>query len=295
MDPDRSLLSIVPGAAPVGFAGPAKWPSDVAPQDRPAAPGSAVKRGSAVLGVILAIAAHGAGALVLWPLIRALPSSLPASVETAVEVDLIAAVAEPERAAAAAPEPEPQVAHPELAALPEPLAAPGDDPLRPSAEEAVPAAPPSTPAVQPEKPAPRLKESPERVKPLDERPATQASAPTRQAAPRPRAPRPAQAERTGTNSHQQAASYAATVAAHLRRFHQYPREELARGTSGTVRIRFNLTRGGHLAGAAVAQGSPSPALNSAALAAVRRASPFPQPPAAISDLTFVVPLRFETN
>jgi protein TonB len=295
MDPDRSLLSIAPGAAPVELAGPAKWPSDVAPQDRPAAPGSAVKRRSVVLGAILAIAAHGAGALALWPLIRALPSSLPASVETAIEVDLVAAVAEPERAAAAAPEPEPQVTQPELAALPEPPAAPGDNPLRPAVEEVAPPAPARAPVVQPEKPAPRLEASPERVKPPDERPTTQDSAPARQAAPRPRAPHPAQAERTGTNSRQQAASYAAIVAAHLRRFHQYPREELARGASGTVRIRFSLTRGGHLAGASVAQGSPSPALNSAALTAVRRASPFPQPPATISDLTFVVPLRFETN
>lgn len=297
MDADRSLLSVAPGVDPAEREGPVKWPDDVNPKDRPAAPGTAAKRKSALLGAMLALGAHGAAALALWPLIRSLPPALPPSVETAIQVELIAATAEPDAAPVAAPEPEPQVAQPEVAELPEPVARSGDDPTRPVEQEAPPA--PPTPqnqvlAAPEEPPPPRIEESPEPAKP-PERPKATASAPARPAAPRPRAPRPVQAENSGANSRQQAASYAAIVAAHLRRFHQYPREELARGTSGTVRIRFSLTRGGQLAGASIAQGSASAALNGAALAAVRRASPFPQPPATIANLTFVVPLRFETN
>lgn len=296
MDADRSLLSVAPGAEPAEQSGPVKWPDDVDPGDRPAAPAAAIKRKSALLGAMLALAAHGAAALALWPLIRSLPPTLPPSVESAIQVELIAATAEPAAAPAAAPIPEPQIVQPEVAELPEPLAHSGDDPTRPPVEEEAPPAPWSQALTQPEEPPPpRVEESPEPAKP-PERPKASAAAPAaRPAAPRPRAPRPQQAEQSGANSRQQAASYAAIVAAHLRRFHQYPREELSRGTSGTVRIRFSLTRGGQLAGASIAQGSSSAALNAAALAAVRRASPFPQPPTTIAALTFVVPLRFETN
>ena len=64
--------------------------------------------------------------------------------------------------------------------------------------------------------------------------------------------------------------------------------------AGTVTIRFRIDHSGALVSAAVAGSSGQFMLDRAALQAVRRAAPFPSPPAGMDDaaLTFTVPLAF---
>lgn len=64
--------------------------------------------------------------------------------------------------------------------------------------------------------------------------------------------------------------------------------------AGTVKVAFEIDAGGALASERVAQSSGSATLDKAALLLVRRAAPFPAPPAhaAGGDTSFVVPVRF---
>ncbi len=64
--------------------------------------------------------------------------------------------------------------------------------------------------------------------------------------------------------------------------------------AGTVKVAFEIDAGGALASERVAQSSGSASLDKAALLLVRRAAPFPAPPAhaASGDTSFVVPVRF---
>ncbi len=65
-------------------------------------------------------------------------------------------------------------------------------------------------------------------------------------------------------------------------------------TAGTVKVAFEIDPKGALASERVAQSSGSATLDKAALLLVRRAAPFPAPPAhaASGDTSFVVPVRF---
>lgn len=64
---------------------------------------------------------------------------------------------------------------------------------------------------------------------------------------------------------------------------------------GVAAIRFSFSRSGALAGAAVARSSGDPAIDRAALTAVKRASPFPAAPAALpqQSFTLTVPIRMK--
>ncbi|HLO79166.1 MAG TPA: energy transducer TonB, partial [Magnetospirillum sp.] len=64
--------------------------------------------------------------------------------------------------------------------------------------------------------------------------------------------------------------------------------------TGLTRLRFILDQQGDLISVEVAESSGNSALDRAALAAVRRAAPFPQPPNTMpaSALNFEIPFRF---
>lgn len=292
MDADRSLLPVVPRAQADPGPDAAEWPGGAPSQERPAIPDATPARQSRT-AVGFAVAAHLVAFAVFWPIVQAIPVALPPSVEQAIDVDVVEAIAEPEKSATPAEMAVRVTPQETIVALPEQPAPSGDDPTRAPVEEPAPASPAPRAAENPP-PAPSEPEALERAKPRPEKPAASAP-PVRRAAPQPKAPSQDRTERPGTDARQQAATYAAIVAAHLRRHHTYPRDALAGSTSGTVRVRFSLTREGNVTSAAVSQASGSSALNSAALATVRRASPFPRPPAILTQLTFIVPLRFETR
>ncbi|MBP0651965.1 energy transducer TonB, partial [Mycobacterium tuberculosis] len=62
---------------------------------------------------------------------------------------------------------------------------------------------------------------------------------------------------------------------------------------GVARVAFSVSRGGELAGVRLAMSSGATALDAAALAAVRRAAPFPPVPDGLpAPATLEVPIRF---
>lgn len=87
-----------------------------------------------------------------------------------------------------------------------------------------------------------------------------------------------------------AANYSSRVLSHLRRYKRHPGGR----ASGTVRMVFVLGSNGAVRSVRIAGRSGNSSLDSAALAMVRRASPFPSFPAGIgkSSMTFSVPVRF---
>jgi len=82
------------------------------------------------------------------------------------------------------------------------------------------------------------------------------------------------------------------LVARLDRFKRYP--AAAHGTAGVVTLAFTIDRTGKLVSSRVAKSSGSPVLDTAALAMVKRAAPFPAPPPEVSDadLALVVAIRF---
>lgn len=90
-----------------------------------------------------------------------------------------------------------------------------------------------------------------------------------------------------------ASSYNALVSAHLQRFKTYPAEARSSGVTGTSRVRFTLVASGAVVSASLAGGSGAAVLDQAAVAIVRRASPFPPiPPSLGNSMSFTVPLNF---
>ena len=85
-------------------------------------------------------------------------------------------------------------------------------------------------------------------------------------------------------------NYSSRVLSHLRRYKRHPGGR----ARGTVRMVFVLGSNGSVRSARITGSSGNSALNSAALAMVRRAAPFPSFPSGIgkSTLTFSVPVRF---
>ena len=90
-------------------------------------------------------------------------------------------------------------------------------------------------------------------------------------------------------------SYQALVLAHLQRFRTYPPEARDRGITGMPAVRFALAPDGRVLSASLARGSGADILDEAALAMVRRASPFPPFPAGLKRLRleFAAPVRFD--
>lgn len=90
------------------------------------------------------------------------------------------------------------------------------------------------------------------------------------------------------------ASYKQMVAAHLRRFKQYPSAAKAAGQQGTARVRFTLSRSGRVLSVALGGSSGHSALDAETLAMVRRAQPFPAFPPDVrqSSMSFGAPVAF---
>ncbi len=84
------------------------------------------------------------------------------------------------------------------------------------------------------------------------------------------------------------------LVAHLTRFKRYPGD--AKGKTGVAVVSFTLDRTGKIVSVTVARTSGHPALDRAALDMVRRASPLPAPPQAVTgDLwEFAVPTEFKS-
>ena len=114
----------------------------------------------------------------------------------------------------------------------------------------------------------------------------------------PTAPQPKQAPATtlGPASPKSApaiASWQQAVVAHLARFQRYPTQ--AKGATGVANLSFGIDRQGHVLNSQIIKSSGSAVLDAEALSLITRAAPLPPPPAAVpdTDLTFVLPIRFE--
>ncbi len=89
-------------------------------------------------------------------------------------------------------------------------------------------------------------------------------------------------------------SYNAVVLAHLQRYRIYPEEARAARVTGVSTVRFTLGASGNVVAVSLAGSSGTGVLDQAALAMVRRASPFPPIPASLGrgSMTFAAPVRF---
>jgi protein TonB len=111
-------------------------------------------------------------------------------------------------------------------------------------------------------------------------------------------PKPQQAPTTATvpappELAPEIASWQQAVVARLARFQRYPAQ--AKGATGVANLSFSIDRQGHVLNSQIIKSSGSAVLDAEALSLMTRASPLPPPPAAVpdTDLTFVLPIRFE--
>ncbi|MCZ8077637.1 MAG: energy transducer TonB [Rhodobacteraceae bacterium] len=88
------------------------------------------------------------------------------------------------------------------------------------------------------------------------------------------------------------ANWGAKIRARIEKRKRYPLA--ADGASGTVTVRLTVTRSGALAGLSIAASSGNPALDEAAIKAVRAAGRFPAAPEGLSQdsISFTLPMRF---
>jgi protein TonB len=175
--------------------------------------------------------------------------------------------------------PEPEIRIPELPPLPDAAAV-----LAPPPKE-VPKPPPE---VKPRpKPKPKVAERKKPVRP-DKPKAEQTTAPVAQAQVAARAAAPA----SGASSPSPAAtaSWRGSLMAHLNRYKRFP----SGAAPGTVQVAFSIDRGGRVLSARLVRGSGDAALDTEAVAMIRRASPVPAPPDGIggSAIALAVPIRF---
>jgi protein TonB len=157
-----------------------------------------------------------------------------------------------------------------------------------------------------EEPSPELKQAPEgeialerppevqqqKVQPRPPAPAT--SAPqviTPERSTMARAPAEGQVSPRSSNA---VPTWKSQIVALLERNKRYPHEAHARGQHGVVQVLFTLDRAGLLRESRVVRSSGAAALDEEALALLRRAQPFPPPPAEMPGATvdLTVPVRF---
>jgi protein TonB len=164
-----------------------------------------------------------------------------------------------------------------------------DDAVVAALEEAPPEPPVTTPAAA--KPAPKPPAKPKPTPRSEQRAASVAN----EAA---RGPAPGKAGAGGTSTEERGradtSAYQAKLAAHLRRFRTFPPEARDKGITGTAIVRFTVTGSGAVSAASLAKSSGAGVLDQAAVAMVRRASPFPPIPSGMgASLTVNVPVRFD--
>jgi protein TonB len=115
--------------------------------------------------------------------------------------------------------------------------------------------------------------------------------------PEPPKPEPPSEEKQATappqaNAPRAIARWESALAAHLERFKRYPSR--ARGERGTATVAFTIDHQGRLVSSHIVQSSGSATLDRETLAMLARAQPMPKPPDNVldSELSFVVPVRF---
>jgi periplasmic protein TonB len=83
----------------------------------------------------------------------------------------------------------------------------------------------------------------------------------------------------------------------LERNKRYPAAAQARGEKGTAQLAFSLDRQGRVTASRIVKSSGSAALDAETLELVRRAQPFPAPPAAMAgaQIDLTVPIRFNMH
>jgi protein TonB len=207
----------------------------------------------------------------------------------AVRPDRVAR-AEPMESDAPPPAPEAQAAE-----MPPPdEATPVEDAVRAEvAEDTVVA------AVEEVAPPPAEKPKPPKAKPSKAAPAKSAPAPPPVAAVTAKA-KGAGAGKVGaggtsdSQGRASASSYRAKVTAHLQRRRFYPNEAKRGRLGGTAVVRFTLNARGGVVSATIARSTGHAVLDRAAIAMVKRASPFPPIPAGLgASITIEAPIRFE--
>ena len=84
------------------------------------------------------------------------------------------------------------------------------------------------------------------------------------------------------------------LVAHIEQFKRYPAEARVRGQQGLARVAFTIDRDGWVRESRILETSGSPELDRECLAMLARAQPMPKPPsqAQTSELSFVMPVRF---
>lgn len=169
--------------------------------------------------------------------------------------------------------------------------APGDDTIDQAAVEPTPEPQQQQPPPEVEKPPPPPPpEPPQDAVPLPETPPPPPKVVEQE--PPPQAPTP---PRTKGGSVQVPASYVLTIFKHLARYKPpYPRDAVEHREEGTVEVGFRLDRSGHLLHREIIRSSGVPELDTAALAMIEKAQPFPPFPAsmAVPNEDFDFPLHF---
>lgn len=89
-------------------------------------------------------------------------------------------------------------------------------------------------------------------------------------------------------------NYAGRIVAHLQKHKHYPKEAADKRLTGIAMLTFSISADGRLKSVSLRGSSGAAPLDQAALATVKRASPFPAIPqeAGVSSMTFTVPLRY---
>ena len=86
-------------------------------------------------------------------------------------------------------------------------------------------------------------------------------------------------------------NYRGLAAAHLARFKQFPPDARSRGDQGSSLVTFSIDGSGRVTRVALVRGTGIASLDQEAQAMVRRASPFPPPPAGRA-VTITAPVNF---
>jgi protein TonB len=170
------------------------------------------------------------------------------------------------------------------AAISKPEQSPEEKPQEKAETKPVEEVPQAPPAADPEIPLEQVKEAKEE--------STRARA-ALQPAPATTAP-VAIPDHVASIARSQVPTWKAQISGLLERNKRYPPSAQARREQGVVQLTFSIDRNGQLLASRVLASSGSSALDEEALALVRRAQPFPPPPAALpgEQVSLTVPIRF---